>query len=114
MGTHQSRYFKCQGLGHITLECPNCRVVALVENEFLDDKEDLVDDREVEEEEKVTYADQSIFIIFQRKLWVVCEESEEDWLWTNVFHTRSTTKGRTCLVIIDSGSFENVVSEEID
>ena len=58
MGTHQRRCFKCQGLGHSALECPNRRVMVLVKDEFLDDNEDdLVDDREVEEEKEVTYAD---------------------------------------------------------
>ena len=32
---------------------------------------------------------------------------------SNVFHTRCTSKDRVCLVIIDSGSFENCVSFEM-
>ena len=107
------RCFKCQGLGHITSECPNRKVVEIVKYEFLDDKKDLVDDQEVDEEEEVTYANQGLSIVVQCNFRVACEESEEDWLRTNVFYTRCTTKGGTCLVIIDSGSFENVVFKEI-
>ena len=32
---------------------------------------------------------------------------------SNVIHTRCTSKDRVCLVIIDSGSFENCVSMEM-
>ena len=32
---------------------------------------------------------------------------------SNVFHTRCTSKDRVCLVIIDSGSFDNCVSLEM-
>jgi len=35
---------------------------------------------------------------------------EENWLRKNIFHTRCTTAGKFCDVIIDSGSCENVVS----
>jgi len=35
---------------------------------------------------------------------------EENWLRKNIFHTRCTTAGKVCDVIIDSGSCENVVS----
>ena len=39
--------------------------------------------------------------------------SEEDWLQSNVFNTRCTSKGKVCSVITDSGSFENSVSMEM-
>ena len=35
---------------------------------------------------------------------------EEDWLCHNIFHTRCTSHGKVCDIIIDSGSCENVVS----
>ena len=77
MSTYQKRCFKCQGLGHIASECPNRRVVSLVEDEFLDDnEEDLVDDREVEKEEEVTYVDQGLSIVVQHNLRMACEKSE--------------------------------------
>ena len=46
----------------------------------------------------------------QCNLRVASEENVEDWLHKNVFHTRCTSHGMVCLVIIDNGSFENVVS----
>ena len=39
--------------------------------------------------------------------------SRENWLRSNVFHTKCSSKDRVCLVIIDSGSFKNYVSLEM-
>ena len=38
---------------------------------------------------------------------------DKSWVRKNVFYTKCTSHGKVCLVIIDSGSFENVVSLEI-
>lgn len=35
---------------------------------------------------------------------------EDNWLRRNIFHTKCTSHGKICSVIIDGGSFENVVS----
>ena len=35
------------------------------------------------------------------------------WLRTNIFRTRCTSGGKVCQVIVDSGSFENMVSKEM-
>ena len=59
------------------------------------------------------YADHGLSIVVQRTLKVTYEESNEDWLRKNVFHTRCTVQGMVCLVIIDSGNFEVVVSNEV-
>ena len=39
--------------------------------------------------------------------------SEEDWLRTNIFYTTCSIGGRVCSMIIDGGSCENVVSQEV-
>ena len=38
---------------------------------------------------------------------------EEDWLRTNIFYTTCSIGGRVCSMIIDGGSCENVVSQEV-
>ncbi|GKV24751.1 hypothetical protein SLEP1_g34324 [Rubroshorea leprosula] len=38
---------------------------------------------------------------------------DKDWLRHNTFHTKCTSRGKVCNVIIDSGSCENVVSNYI-
>lgn len=38
---------------------------------------------------------------------------EDDWLLTNVFQSTCTISGKVCQFIIDSGSCENVMSDEV-
>ena len=44
---------------------------------------------------------------------VAFEEDNEDWIRKNIFHTKYTFHGKVCLMIIDGGSFENVVPLEM-
>ena len=103
--TYKSRRcFKFQGLGHMASECPNRRVVALVEKEEAEE-EDVEEEVECDHEDELT-----ISLVSQRSLKIGAVASVEDWLQSNVFHTRCTSKGKVCLVIIDSEIFENCVS----
>ena len=113
--TSKSRQcFKCHGFGHIASECPNRRVVALVE-EYEAEEEDVEEAIEFDHEDKdeLTMPDHGTSLVVQRSLKIGAAASEENWLRSNVFHTRCTSKNRVCLVIIDSGSFENCVSFEM-
>lgn len=38
---------------------------------------------------------------------------EDNWLRNNIFHTRCTSHGKVCDVIIDGGSCENVVATKM-
>uniref|UniRef100_A0A2N9GVR3 Retrotransposon gag domain-containing protein n=1 Tax=Fagus sylvatica TaxID=28930 RepID=A0A2N9GVR3_FAGSY len=62
----------------------------------------------VAEEEEITYADRGEALVVQRSLKVTYVEDE--WLRNNIFHTRCTSHGKVCNVIIDGGSCENVVA----
>ena len=113
--TSKSRQcFKCHGFGHIASECPNRRVVALVE-EFEAEEEDVEEAIESDHEDKVelTMPDHGTSLVVQRSLKIGAAASEENWLRSNVFHTRCTSKDMVCLVIIDSERFENCVSFEM-
>ena len=57
--------------------------------------------------------DHGTSLVVQRSLKIWAVASKENWLKSNVFHTRCTSKDMVCLVIIDSGSFENCVSFEM-
>jgi hypothetical protein len=72
--------------------------------------EDDVEDEPVDEgsEEEWTYADQGESLVIRRIL--KSTYIEEDWLRNNIFHTKCTSSGKVCNVIIDGGSCENVVS----
>ncbi|PKI36113.1 hypothetical protein CRG98_043495 [Punica granatum] len=108
--TTSRQCFKCRGFGHIFSECPNRKIVSLVEE---DDGESIYDsypskENEVDHEE-ITYGDQGEALVVQRIL--RADHVEDDkWLRHNIFHTQCTSHRKICTVIIDSGSCENVVS----
>ena len=83
-------------------------MVALVE-EYEAEEEDVEEAIESDHEDKdeLTMPDHGTSLVVQRSLKIGAAASEENWLRSNVFHTKCTSKDRVCLVIIDSGSFEN-------
>ena len=55
------------------------------------EEEETEEVQENSEDEEVFYADQGLSIMVQRNLKVSCEESDENWLRKNVFHTKCTS-----------------------
>lgn len=49
-------------------------------------------------------------LVIQRVLNIDKSFHDESWLRHNIFRTKCTAKGKVCMMIIDSGSCENVVS----
>jgi hypothetical protein len=86
-------------------------MVTLVEEDMeMEDEDDFSPEtnEHVAEEEEITYADRGEALVVQRSLKVTYVEDE--WLRNNIFHTRCTSHGKVCNVIIDGGSCENVVA----
>jgi hypothetical protein len=103
--------FKCQGFGHIAYDCPNRKMVSLVEEDMeMEDEDDFSPEtnEHVAVEEEITYANRGEAFVVQRSLKVTYVEDE--WLRNNIFHTRCTSHEKVCNVIIDVGSCENVVA----
>jgi hypothetical protein len=63
-------------------------------------------------EYEILYGDGNEILIVGKSLFARKDDSEEDWLRMNIFHTTSTIAEQVCKIIIDSGNCENVVSEE--
>ncbi|XP_056177355.1 uncharacterized protein LOC130140847 [Syzygium oleosum] len=105
------RCFNCQGFGHIASDCPNRKIVFLVEEEHEEDNfEDFPSSNEgLEEGNKVIYGDQGESLILRRVLNAIPSE-DGMWLRNNIFHTRCASHGNVCDVIIDGGSCENVMA----
>ena len=51
-------------------------------------------------------------LVIQRSLYAKIQK-EESWQQDALFHTRCTSYGKVCSMIIDSGSCTNIVSEEM-
>lgn len=65
-------------------------------------------DNEEEEEEE-----EGLALTIKKTLLTPKDDSNEDWLCTNIFYSTCNIGARVCNMIIDSGSCENVVSQEV-
>jgi hypothetical protein len=65
---------------------------------------------ETADEEDVIYGDTGEMLVIRRVL-NSSPVQDDVWLRNNIFHTRCTSHGKVCDVIIDSGSCENIISE---
>lgn len=101
--------FKCQGYDHIIADCPNRKIVTLIE----------VDIEETAIKGEITSSDHEEVICADEGELLVCRnlsvqrEEHEDWLRHNIFRIKCTTQSKVCDVIIHGGSFENIVSADM-
>ena len=104
------RCFKCQGLGHISSECPNRKMVNLVEfdDHQEENEEDFCDNAELDEE--MIYPDEGELLVMRRALSGV-KAKDPNPQREAIFHTKCTVKGKICSLIIDGGSCTNVASK---
>ncbi|OMO69839.1 reverse transcriptase [Corchorus capsularis] len=109
----EKKCFKCHGFGHIASDCPNRQVIALIEGSDDDSEKNELEAEQAHEEEVLVHADQGESLVVQKVLHITQTSPGEDWKRKNVFHTRCTCQGKICMVIIDSGSFENLASMEM-
>ncbi|XP_038680959.1 uncharacterized protein LOC119981891 [Tripterygium wilfordii] len=70
-------------------------------------------DEEEECDEEHIHGDDGPLLMMRQVFLAPCEETESDWLRNNIFNSTCTIGGKVCQLIIDSGSFENVVAEEV-
>nr|GEW15244.1 hypothetical protein [Tanacetum cinerariifolium] len=98
--------FNCQTIGHLKRGCLNKQVLTLI------DEADPFYDTKDEVETEVVYPDRGELLVTRQLLNIAVFDQDDDntWLRTNIFCTQCTTKGKICTVIIDGGSYENMVS----
>ncbi|XP_004292437.1 PREDICTED: uncharacterized protein LOC101306407 [Fragaria vesca subsp. vesca] len=91
--------FKCSGLGHIASDCPNRRVVNLVEelgessSAGLDDMP-TSDDYGDQDEEEITWSDHGESLVIRQTMSASKVEDDSEWLKHNIFHTKCTSNGK--------------------
>ncbi|XP_020258176.1 uncharacterized protein LOC109834550 [Asparagus officinalis] len=120
-----TKCYKCQGYGHVAANCPSPVKIAIVNGEPVEELESKTDEfvYHVEEEdfdssEEFDENDISIGCIRSTpssQLAVVrCAltqpKDQDDWRRTNMFHTFTKIGGKSCKVIVDSGSCINAIS----
>lgn len=64
------------------------------------------------EEGDVLHRDGNKTLVIQKSLLTPKGDSDEDWSRTNIFHSTCTISEKVCKLLIDNGSYENVVFEE--
>ncbi|GJT15402.1 putative CCCH-type zinc finger family protein [Tanacetum coccineum] len=94
----------------------------LIENEkresddYEDEEEYVVepsyDEYDKNNEDNFVYGDMGQMLVIRKSLLLLKEEESGDWLQNNIFYTTYTIKDKVCKLIIDSGSCENVISQD--
>ncbi|XP_073038070.1 LOW QUALITY PROTEIN: uncharacterized protein [Primulina eburnea] len=112
------RCFRCQGMGHISSDCPNKRVMFLndygeYESQSEGDGEGSDDDMPELEDPDEGYGAVVGEALVTRRIMSAQVKDEEVNQRENLFHTRCFVNGKVCNVIIDGGSCTNVASVEM-
>ncbi|KAL4187273.1 hypothetical protein AMTRI_Chr09g18140 [Amborella trichopoda] len=112
------RYFMCREVGHKARDCrksnsrPDKSKQLLIVDENLDDA-DRYDGDPIYDEDDLVYGDVRETLVIQKSLVTPKQETQNNWLRTNIFHTNYTIGAKVCKFIIDSGSCENVISQNV-
>ncbi|KAM1763574.1 hypothetical protein EV2_002937 [Malus domestica] len=117
---NSSSCFKCGQTGHQYKSCPKQQVDTRVGFGCEDHKAEYFDvsvqlnfdeDNDVEHEEIEPEIGESLVIhqVFSTPK----SKSNEDWLRSSIFKTRCKSHGKVCTLVIDGGSCENIVSQDM-
>ncbi|XP_038978204.1 uncharacterized protein LOC120108619 [Phoenix dactylifera] len=107
------KQIKCQGFGHIASQCPNKRIMIMLENGDIESASSSEDEMpplencsDIDIEEPV-HGD---MLVTRRALSIQPKDDGDKEQREHIFHTRCHVKGKVCTMIIDSGSCTNVAS----
>jgi Retrotransposon gag protein/Zinc knuckle len=103
------RCHNCRELGHYARECPNPRP-HFYANDGIEEEEGWYED-ESKQIFEVHPKDIEAESLVMRRL-CLGPKTSEDWKRHAIFKTTCVIKNKKCFMIIDSGSWENVISEE--
>jgi hypothetical protein len=124
-GTRDVQCHRCKGFGHVMHDCPSKRVLVVkADGEYSSSSELdedilalLADDHArsegcSEEHINAAEADRYESLIVQRVLSTQMEKAEKN-QWHTFFQTKCVIKERSCRVIIDGGSCNNLASSDM-
>ncbi|XP_027096106.1 uncharacterized protein [Coffea arabica] len=109
-----TKYWRCQGVGHIASQCPNPRTMLVLPNGDIvtDDEEEDYKDMPplVEEEDEIEEVptQDKVGLVARRAL--ATQPSKDEFQHDNIFYTRCHVTNKVCSLVIDPGSCTNVAS----
>lgn len=116
--------YKCGEKGHKANECKNSSVKArnkalLMEEdaicvENIIPEMDTAQDEDIVELGEDSKGEKALMLETRKILLAPKLEDEKEWLKSNIFSTTCSIKNSVCKLIIDGGSCENVVSQEVN
>ncbi|KAD4983107.1 hypothetical protein E3N88_19778 [Mikania micrantha] len=107
--------FNCGETGHCQSECKRAgkrnMFVESDDEQYEEHEETPVYDEEPEYEEEIVTGDVGVSLVVRRSCYAPKADGD-DWLKHNIFHSTCTVLGKVCTFVIDSGSCDNLISEE--
>ncbi|XP_070037857.1 uncharacterized protein, partial [Nicotiana tomentosiformis] len=101
---------KYKGRGHIMYECPSRRNIILREDGgYESEKSEGEEEGDVSNDDDIELPNDGMIGVVRRIMTINLGSNSKEQR-ENIFHTRCGIKGKTCSMIIDSGSCANVVS----
>ncbi|KAG5527003.1 hypothetical protein RHGRI_028065 [Rhododendron griersonianum] len=119
INSNTARCFKCGEPGHRMADCK--RNERFGKGLFVDARDNEIEQPSEEQaaqydedgvEEEFVQGDYGPLLVIRRACFTPRKAGEDDWLRNNIFQSTCTIGGKVCHLVIDSGSCENVVSEE--
>ena len=116
------RCYRCGELGHRSNGCLQRRTDALVNLVENDNGEGVIWEDEIQHEEDQSNDEEKEgiegdnvgeILVIRRTMLAPPVLESDSWLHKNIFRTCCTSKGKLCNLIIDDGSSENLVSQEM-
>ncbi|XP_076898116.1 uncharacterized protein LOC143551604 [Bidens hawaiensis] len=107
--------FKCGETGHRQVDCKQAgkrHLLVESEDEQYEEYERAPGyDEEPEYEEEFVTGDVGVNLVIRRSFYTPKADGD-GWLKHNIFHSTCTILGKVCTFVIDSGSCDNMISEE--
>ncbi|XP_076901793.1 uncharacterized protein LOC143556338 [Bidens hawaiensis] len=107
--------FKCGETGHRQVDCNQAgkrHLLVESEDEQYEEYEKAPEyDEEPEYEEEFVTGDVGVNLVVRRSCYTPKADGD-GWLKHNIFHSTCTILGKVCTFVIDSGSCDNLISEE--
>lgn len=105
------RCYSCSETGHRQSACPNkARRGLLLDDQNIDNEEPIYNEDDQDETEEL-HADSGPLLMLRRSC-LAPHSISANLQRNNLFHYKCTINGKVCNFIIDSGSFENVISSD--